>query len=117
MSLVRESGRSKKRVDGRLTMTPPNGDEVTFVIEVKRSLSAATLQSALKQLDALVAGDTSRPMLAAPYLSPPAQTTLIERGTSYVDSTGNLRISAESPGLFISTSGATKNPCVRMTDP
>jgi hypothetical protein len=43
-------------------------------------------------------------------LSRRSQEVLIDRGVSFADSTGNLRLSAASPGLFISLTGASKDP-------
>ena len=69
----------------------------------------------LAALDRLASSiDESRtaalPLLVAGYLSPRSQEVLIDRGVSYADSTGNLRLSATSPGLFISLTGATRDP-------
>lgn len=112
MKLTREPGRRQSRPDGVLELTSPGGERATFVIEAKRSLTASTLLAALDQLTAYVdaSDDAALPLLAAGYLSPRSQEVLIGRGVSFADSTGNLRLSATSPGLFISVAGATKDP-------
>lgn len=112
MKLTREQRPRKSRPDGLLDLTSPGGELATFVIEAKRSLTASTLLAALEQLTAYVdASDTTAlPLLTAGYLSPRSQEVLVARGVSYADSTGNLRLSATSPGLFISVAGATKDP-------
>ena len=112
VKLIREPGRRQSRPDGVLDLTSPGGESATFVIEAKRSLTASTLLAALNQLAAQVdASDTQvLPLLAAGYLSPRSQEVLIARGVSFADSTGNLRLSATSPGLFISLAGATRDP-------
>jgi len=49
-------------------------------------------------------------LLTAPYLSPTLRASLAERGVSFADATGNLRMVAEQPGLFIERQGARKDP-------
>lgn len=112
VKLTREPGRRQTRPDGVLELTSPGGESVTFVIEAKRSLTASTLLTALDQLTTYVdaSGNTALPLLATGYLSPRSQEVLIARGVSFADSTGNLRLSATIPGLFISLAGATKDP-------
>ena len=112
LKLTRETGRPRSRPDGVLELTSPGGERAAFVIEAKRSLTASTLRSALDQLDGYIDewGTPALPLVAAGYLSPRSQEVLIDRGVSFADSTGNLRLSAARPGIFISTTGATKDP-------
>jgi hypothetical protein len=49
-------------------------------------------------------------ILVAPYLSKAVRAILEERGFSYADQTGNIRVILDEPGLFILTSGADTNP-------
>ena len=49
-------------------------------------------------------------LLAAPFLSPRTRELLVEAGASYLDATGNVRLVADRPALFILTAGATVNP-------
>lgn len=46
------------------------------------------------------------------YLSDATRARLRERGVNYLDLTGNARITLQSPGLFIETSGADSAPSV-----
>ncbi len=112
VKLTREPSRRHSRQDGFLELTAPGSERTTFVIEVKRSLTASSLLAAIDQLAAYVAasGDAALPLLVAGYLSPRSQEVLIARGVSFADGTGNLRLSATSPGLFISLAGASKDP-------
>ena len=50
------------------------------------------------------------PMVVSPYLSPLARDRLAKAGISYVDSTGNMRLTVDRPAVFIETQGADKNP-------
>ncbi len=67
-----------------------------------------------KDIDYLAA--TLRPtpdqpvLIAAPFLSPRTQERLRNRGFSYADLTGNVRLTLSDPGLFIETTGARENP-------
>lgn len=49
-------------------------------------------------------------LLVAPFLSVATQRRLREADLNYLDLTGNLRLAIDRPGLFIETSGATKDP-------
>jgi hypothetical protein len=112
VELAREVGRGRERIDGLMTLTSPSGETVTFVVEAKRSLTTNTLESALDQIAGYLGavGTDALPLIAAGYLGPRAQELLVQRGASYVDTTGNVRLSSSRPGLFIQHSGATKDP-------
>jgi hypothetical protein len=98
--------------DVRLHLSAPGGEAAEFAVQVGRSPTARALLSAVENLARRIAeGDgSSLPLIVAGYLSPRAKQVLDERGVSYVDTTGNLRLSATRPGLFIERSGATKDP-------
>lgn len=112
MTLVREPKRGRTTPDALLSLTAPRGEAVEYVIEAKRALTAQTLSLAVNQLTTYIGATDSAalPLIAAGYLSPRSKEVLNERGVSYVDATGNLRLSASRPGLFIETAGATKDP-------
>ena len=48
--------------------------------------------------------------VASSYLSPRSREMLERLGVGYIDITGNVRIEVSEPGLFISTSGADRDP-------
>jgi hypothetical protein len=102
----RESGKGAQRASGRWTLKAPGGSTATFVVEVRRTLRGPTLDQVLAQLAAFDA----IPLVATPYLSPTLRASLADRGVSYADSTGNLRLIADEPGLFMERAGATKDP-------
>lgn len=54
-------------------------------------------------------------LLVAPYISPRVKALLAEEDVSYLDLTGNIRISLDYPGVFIETEGARQDP--RSTKP
>jgi hypothetical protein len=84
----------------------PDGSVASFVVEVKRSLLGRQLDDVLSQL----ATSEGLPLVAAPHLSPTLRSSLVDRGVSFADTTGNLRIVADRPGLFIERQGARKDP-------
>ncbi|WP_045740556.1 type IV toxin-antitoxin system AbiEi family antitoxin [Actinoplanes rectilineatus] len=94
-----------------LTVTAPDGNAVTLVIEARTTVEGRDVTHVAAQLDAH-AGSMSRAhgVLAARYLSPQVRRRLIENGISFVDTTGNLRLETASPGLFIADRGADGDP-------
>jgi hypothetical protein len=111
--LEREPSKAARRPDAILRITGPDGTMATFVIEAKRSLTPQSLLQALQQLDSYRGQSDSTtllPFIAAPYLSARSKELLAERGISYADTTGNLRVVAQSPALFVERLGATKDP-------
>jgi hypothetical protein len=93
-------------VDAEWTVRAPGGDAATFAVEVKRTLLGRQLENVLAQLGRA----EGQPLVGAPFLSPTLRDTLAERGVSYADSTGNVRLIADRPGLFVERQGATKDP-------
>jgi hypothetical protein len=49
-------------------------------------------------------------LLIAPYIGPRVRELLTEEDVSYVDLTGNVRITLDFPGIYIRTEGAQRNP-------
>jgi hypothetical protein len=112
VNLTRASAQRRLGPNAVLELVSPTGERATFLVVAKRTLTASTLVLALERLTAHIdaSEEPALPLLAVGYLSPRSQEVLINEGVSYVDSTGNLRLSATRPGLFISTAGATKDP-------
>jgi hypothetical protein len=54
--------------------------------------------------------DADRLLLVAPFLSPRARELLAEANASYFDATGNLRIVARDPAVFLEGRGADRDP-------
>jgi hypothetical protein len=102
------------RPDAVFTVRSPNADSVDFIVEVKQTVSPSSLPSVLEQLNRYINDapkkSNSRGFLAARYLGPRTRDVLAEAGVSYGDATGNLRLQADRPGLFIEAEGAKKDP-------
>ena len=111
-------GRSRM-IDAILELRDPQGLSTSIVVDVKStavepnrvSFAAETLREMarlLSEQDRQIAVPV--PMMLSPFFSPLARERLIAAGISYADSTGNLRLSADRPAIFIETQGADKNP-------
>ena len=103
------------RVDMLAEIASPAGEGAVLAVEVKRTLEPRDVFRAVEQISATTAGTSPRavPVVAAAYLSPRARAMLRARGVGYVDITGNARIEISTPGLFISTDGADRDPWPR----
>ncbi len=97
--------------------SPNTGSQTLVFVEVKADVSP-------RDVEALLGGPWrrwrrqmgNRPiLLVAPYFGPRVRELLTEENISYVDLTGNTRISLDYPGLYIETEGARQDP--RSTRP
>lgn len=95
-----------------LVIKSPNAGSQILVVEVKSDVSP-------RDVEALIGGPWrrwrrqmgNRPiLLVAPYIGPRVRELLTEEDVSYVDLTGNTRITLDYPGVFIATEGARQDP-------
>jgi hypothetical protein len=103
---LREATKGRQRTDARWSLKAPDGATAVFVVGIKRALLGTQLDQVLAQLREL----DGLPLVTAPFLSPTLRATLAARDVSYADSTGNLRIVADTPGLVLERAGAAKDP-------
>ena len=103
------------RVDLLAEIASPGGATAVIAVEIKRTLEPRGVLQAVEQIAAITAGALPRavPVVAASYLSPRTRALLRDRGVGYVDTTGNVRIEASTPGLFISADGVDRDPWPR----
>ena len=103
------------RVDLLAEIASPAGESAVLAVEVKRSLEPRDVFRAVERISVTKAGASRRtvPVVAAAYLSPRTRAMLRARGVGYVDITGNARIEVSTPGLYISTDGADRDPWPR----
>lgn len=102
----RGAAKGDRRADALWSLEAPDGSIATFVVEAKRALYGSQLDQVLTRLTAF----DGIPLVVTPYVSPSLRAALTERGVSYADTTGNLRLLAETPGLLVERTGATKDP-------
>ena len=94
-----------------LRVIAPDGQEATIVAEIKQQVRPADLEGASRQLESLVEelGADGGLMLAR-YLSPRSRELLARRDLGWADATGNVRIVARRPALWIEAEGAQRDP-------
>ena len=107
-------------IDAILEIRDPQGISTSIVVEAKdtpvepnRVSFAAEMLLELTRLVSEEDGELDAapvPMMLSPFLSPLARERLVAAGISYADSTGNLRLSADKPAIFIETQGQDRNP-------
>jgi MarR family len=95
-----------------LVIKTRSGDGALLLVEVKSNVGP-------RDVEALLGGPWrrwrrqmgNRPiLLVAPYIGPRVRELLTEEDVSYVDLTGNVRISVDHPVIFIETEGASTDP-------
>ena len=110
-----EAPAGRYRVDLLVEIASPSGEIAVLAVEIKRTLEPRDILQAVEQISVVTVGVLPRavPVVAAAYLSPRARALLRDRGVGYVDTTGNVRIEASTPGLFISADGVDRDPWPR----
>lgn len=105
-------GTEPLRPDAIVTVRSPDGHSVDLVIEIERRIEPRMVRTALEQVQRYceALGEAAVPLVGAAYLSPRTREVLTEAGVGYIDTTGNLQLEVSSPGLFISTMGAERDP-------
>ncbi|MXZ69830.1 MAG: hypothetical protein F4Z17_12900 [Acidimicrobiia bacterium] len=108
------------QADAILEIRDPDGLSADILLEVKiaplEPRLVADVASRLRGTSLTGYDGDERPdaapvlMVVSPYLSPLARDRLAKAGISYVDSTGNMRLTVDRPAVFIETQGADKNP-------
>ena len=103
---------TERRADAVLTLTAPDGESAIFVAEIKRDITGRRLQDALNQANNLAdaVGAPASPLIVTPWLSTRSRQILADAGASYADATGNVRLVAQRPAVFVTATGAPKNP-------
>jgi MarR family len=108
-----ESARSHRVFDALLRLCAPDGTCGAFILEAKNRLEPREVQGIADQLGMygrLPDEEEAVPVLVAPFLSSRTRERLEELGVGYVDLTGNVRVAADRPALFVRTTGAEHDP-------
>jgi hypothetical protein len=93
--------------DGRvLAVRAPDGREAGLAVVVRRRVLPREVPDLLRQ--AVDRGQ--RLLLVVPFLSPRSRELLEEGNASYADATGNLRVVASDPAIFLEGRGADQDP-------
>lgn len=111
-AVVRQSTGGDPEARDLVIKSPGLGSQSPILVEAKSDVSARDVQ-------ALMGGPWRRwrrqtgnypILLVAPYIGPRVRELLTEENVSYVDLTGNARLSIDDPGVFIQTDGASRDP-------
>ncbi|MGH9090763.1 MAG: hypothetical protein ACRDZR_05210 [Acidimicrobiales bacterium] len=102
--------------DDQLVLQAPGGAATTFLPEIRPTSSPREVQrvTADQLSQRLRTFSQVNLLLVAPWISPRSRDLLTEAGWSYLDLTGNARISAPYSAVFILTEGDRTNPVPRQ---
>lgn len=108
---VREPRGSEYRPDALLEVRGPDGSRSTVVVEAKDTITASQAVVLSRQLtQAVEDNNAAASLLVTRYLSELARERLNAADISYLDLTGNTRITLSRPALFIEARGADRDP-------
>lgn len=99
-------------VDLLIEMTSPAGETALLAVEIKVRVEPRSVPELAWRIREMTNEGMSGvvPVLGAAYLSPRARELLRGLDVGYIDTTGNVRITASFPGLFISDVGDDRDP-------
>ena len=103
--------RADRRFDAIVTLTAPDGQQATLVVEAKRLIRGFEVASLVEQLRsgaAMLPGAV--PLVVARFLPPSTRERLERDGVSYADATGNRRLALERPAVFVRNVGESRDP-------
>ncbi|MGJ6979883.1 hypothetical protein ACSDQ9_05035 [Aestuariimicrobium soli] len=80
------------------------------MFEIKQSLDRRDVGQIADPSRTSALNPTDVPAVAARYLNASVREALAERGVSYVDATGNIRIAIDEPAMFMSDRGEDRDP-------
>ena len=102
-------------VDLLFRLTSPAGETALLAVEIKVRVEPRRVPELARRVREFTTAELpgAVPVLGAAYLSPRAREILRESGVGYIDTTGNVRITASAPGVFISADGDDKDPWPR----
>lgn len=107
-----QTSASDTEFDGVMTISPDDAAAATFLVDVKRLVTrsnARSIAAELRNVASRSAVETPAIVMSR-YLSASAREALDEYNLSYVDATGNVRVSSRQPALFVRDRGAEKDP-------
>ncbi|EPR75380.1 hypothetical protein ADILRU_2336 [Leifsonia rubra CMS 76R] len=97
------------RADASIWVTAPDGQRIRLVIEGKKVVDRRDVSQIAERLQT-ISGPDDVPVLAGRYLSAPVREALTKQGVSYVDATGNMRITSSSPAIYLADRGEDRDP-------
>jgi hypothetical protein len=110
---ARPEAAGKGRPDLVAVVRAPDGSEAALVLGARANLLPRDVADAVTELRSHARGarlTDASPVVVAPFLSETARERITALGGNYIDSTGNVSLTAERPALFIRQSGAARDP-------
>lgn len=108
------SARSRRGEDLAVVISAPDGRSARLAVEMKSSLDARNVPAVAAQL---ASSSDSAGVAVARYLSPLTRAALEAASISYLDTTGNVRVVLDEPGLALIAPGADRDPFRRPERP
>ena len=103
---------SGPKIDAILAITAPLGEQVRFLVEVRRLLGSRDLSRVSEQLRWAAGRELidTRTMVMSQYLAPPIRERLSDEDMDFIDVTGNIMVKSSRPALYVRDQGADKDP-------
>lgn len=105
-----KSGQESRSPEATILINAPDGSDLRLAVEVKQTVERRDVTRIAEQVRNRVRQLGGVPVVAARYLSASVRDALTDEGLSYVDATGNLRVVANVPAVFISAQGEKRDP-------
>ena len=105
--VVSVNSTSPDRPDGTIEITGPDGAKARVVVEAKNRVFPRDVAALKSRLERFSSGPY---LVVAPFLAPSTRRRLQEENLNYVDTTGNVRLVLERPGMYLETPGANTDP-------
>ena len=113
-SLTRQQTGNAAGQDVGLSLQPPGRSFSIFLAEARTNASPRDIQQLASRLTQRMRAYTSVDLLfIAPWISARSRELLVEGGWSYIDLTGNIRISIPNSAVFVDREGAQNDPAPR----
>jgi len=95
------------RPDGTIEIRSPDGVKARLVFEAKTRVFPRDVDALKNQLEKYSPGPY---LVIARFLTPSTRRRLQEEGLNYVDTTGNVRLVLERPGMYLEATGSDIDP-------
>lgn len=99
--------RSRRGEDLAVVIGAPDGRSARLAVEMKSRVDARNVPAVTAQL---ASSSDSAGVVVAGYLSPLTRAALESASLSYLDTTGNVRVVLDEPGLALIAPGADRDP-------
>jgi hypothetical protein len=106
---------SASPIGGAINIIGPNSVAAMMIVEAKRSAPPREVERVVRNVNPALramAGSVGL-LLVAPWLSENSRALLEDAGWNYIDLSGNVRVAATNPTLYLRLDGARKDPRAR----